>query len=175
MSWLSDAWDAGKTFIGDNKDWLKPVAAFGVDALKQTQSDDLNSQYIDYLRNRENQNYENAKAQADAYNQQLAASGAASSARAAAARQNESNRLAAAKKANKVTQDTYKKILAMYAPYKQTADALLPQMTKTYQDSLALQGDMLGFVQSPEQQAKLNAAGPAWNVNVPLPDYVKMK
>lgn len=175
MGWFDDV----TSFIGKNKDWLKPVVQTGLGALKQSNTDKTQQAYLDYLKQAENQNYQdtlnqinyyNASGQADA---QAAAAAAAS--RAAAARVTEAARQAAAKKANKTTQNTYKQLLALYAPYRQTADALLPQMTNTYQNSLGLQNALANFVNTPAQTAKLNASVPSWQVNVPLPDSVRIK
>lgn len=172
MGWF----DTVTGWIGDNKDWLKPVASIGTGILKQVNTNNTQDQYLDYLKQREDKNYQDSLAAINAYNTQLAASGnRGDGGRAAAARQNQASQMKAEKKGNKVSQDTYKKILEMYAPYKQTADTLLPQMTKTYQDSLGLQNSMLGFVKDPMQQAKLNGSIPAYNVNVPLPDSVRIK
>jgi len=198
MSWLSDGWDAVTGLFDSgtatdvasevvepvakggwftrNADWLKPVVGAGLNAWKQSQADDAQGQYLDYLRQREQANYDAYMQQANAYNAQLGQGGGGNNgAAAAAARATEANRMAASKKANRVSRKTYKKLLAMYAPYKQTADQLLPQMQQTYENSLGMQNSMLKYLNSPEQVAKLDAAGPAWNVNVPLPDSVRIK
>jgi len=175
MSWLGDAFG----WIKDNKDIIEPAATFGFGALQQVNKDNTESQYLDYLRQKEQQNFQDSSAAIDAYNQQAqAAAGAAqanAAARASAARATEANRQAAAKKANKVDKKTYKDILKMYAPYRQTANQLLPQMQQTYQNSLGLQNALAQYVNSPAQVAKLDAAVPAYNVNIPLPDYVRQK
>lgn len=179
MSWFEDI----GSWIGDNQDWLKPVVSVGVGALKQTNTDKAQSDYMNYLKQREQQNYQNSVDQINAYNSQLAAGGGGGSGRGgggnaaatAAARKNEKRSRKASKKANDALQDTYKQILGMYAPYKETADKLLPQMTQTYQNSLGMQNALARYVNSPAQVAKLDAAGPAWNINVPLPDSVRLK
>ena len=176
MSILSDLWDGAKTFYTDNKDVIKPIVGAGLGALNQSNADNTQSQYLQYLKQKELENYQNSVAGITAYNSQLGGgSGGGNGAGAAAASATERNRQAALKKANKKQQSMYKEILKMYAPYRQTADTLLPQMSQTYQNSLGLQNSLLSFVNSPAQVAKLNAAGPAWNVNVPLPDEVRLK
>lgn len=185
MTWFSDIAEGVGSFWSDNKDWIQPVVKAGVGALKQSNTDNSQSQYMQYLQEREKANYQKSVDEINAYNQMLMSGalggsgggggGGNSAASAAAARQTEANRRKAAKKANKYLQANYKDLLAMYQPYRQTADQLLPQMTKTYEDSLGLQKSMLGFVQSPQEVAKLNGSIPAWNVQVPLPDYVKGK
>lgn len=177
MSVLSDLWDTGKTFVKDNSDWLKPVVSTVTGALKQNQIDNTQSQYMDYLRQREQQNYQDSVAAINAYNAQLGQGNGnrGDGGAAAAARANQAAQMKAAKKANKVSQKTYKEILKIYEPYRQTADRLLPQMTQTYEGSLGLQNAMAQYIQRPEQVAKLDAAGPAWMINVPLPDAVRLK
>lgn len=185
MSILSDLYDGAKGFYNDYKDVIKPVVGAGLGALNQSNADNTQSQYLAYLKQKELENYQNSVNQITAYNSQLGASGGGGGRRSgggggngaavAAANATEKNRQAALKKANKLTQNTYKELLKMYAPYRQTADQLLPQMTQTYENSLGLQNSLASFVSSPAQVAKLNAAGPAWNVNVPLPDSVRLK
>lgn len=171
--WFSDIADTVGSFVGDNSSWLKPVVSIGMGALQQNQRDNTQQQYLDYLRQQEDQNYQDSVTGINAYNEQLAATQAAAASRAAAARQTEANRMKASKKANKVSQQTYKDILAMYKPYKDVADRLLPQKTQAYENSLGLQNSLLNYIQQPNQKAKLDAAGPAWSVNVPLPDYMR--
>lgn len=183
MSILSDLWDGAKGFYNDYKDVIKPVVGAGLGALNQSNSDNTQSQYLAYLKQKEQENYNNSVNQINAYNAQLGASGGGggrsggggNGAQVAAANATEKNRQAALKKANKLTQQTYKELLKMYQPYRETADKLLPQMTQTYENSLGLQAALGGFVSRPDQVAKLTAAGPAWNVNVPLPDSVRLK
>lgn len=183
MSILSDLYDGAKTFYNDYKDVIKPVVGAGLGALKQSQSDDTQSQYLNYLKQKELENYNNSVAGIQAYNAQLGASGGGggrsggggNGASVAAANATEKNRQKALKKANKEQQTMYKELLKMYQPYRDTADKLLPEMTQTYQNSLGLQNALATYVNSPAQVAKLDAAGPAWNVNVPLPDSVRIK
>ncbi|MBL0320548.1 MAG: hypothetical protein IPP74_14830 [Alphaproteobacteria bacterium] len=165
MSWISDVGG----WIGNNSDWIKPIVGAGLGAYKQSQTDNAQSQYLDYLRQREQQNYDNSVAQINAYNTQGAQAGSGGGGG------NDAARMAAAAKGQHAMDKTYKQLLAMYAPYRQTADRLLPQMTQTYENSLGLQNGLMQFLNSPSQVAKLNGSIPAYNVNVPLPDSVRMK
>lgn len=171
MGWFDDI----TGFVKDNKDWLTPVVKTGLGALQQNNVDNTQSQYLDYLRQREQQNFANSQAEINAYNAALAASGSGGGGGNGAARANEASRMAASKKANKAQQNMYKELLAMYAPYRQTADTLLPQMSQTYQNSLGMQNAMAQYLNSPAQVAKLNASVPSWQINVPLPDSVRLK
>lgn len=181
--WLSDLGSTVGTYYSNNKDWINPLVKVGVGALQQSNKDNSQSQYLDYLKEREKQNYQQSVDQINAYNAQLAAAGAGGgggggdggAAAAAAARATEANRRKAAKKANKSSQKTYKEMLAIYAPYRQTADVLLPQMTQTYQNSLGMQKSLADYLKSPAQMAKLDASIPAYNINIPLPDEVRLK
>ena len=173
---VSGAWD----FVKDN---AKPIASVAVGALGNLNKQNQESAYLDYLKEKEQQNYNDSVAAINAYNAQLAQSGGhagggpagPSAADVAAARQSEANRLKAAKRANKYSKNMYKDLLKMYEPYRKTADMLLPQMTQTYQNSLGMQNAMANYVASPAQVAKLDASVPAFNVNVPLPDSVRLK
>lgn len=171
--------DGISDFLGDNAGWLKPLVGTGLGALKQSNVDNTQKEYMDYLRQREDSNYANSVNDINAYNAQMAANYGASSANrraaAAAASANEANRQAAAGKANKVQQKMYKNLLAMYAPYRQTADQLLPQMTQTYEKSLGLQNSLAGLLGTPGEQAKFTGSIPAWQVKVPLPESIKGK
>jgi hypothetical protein len=170
----SGAWD----FVKEN---AKPIASVGVGLLGQLNANNSQSQYLDYLKEKEQQNYNDSLAAINAYNAQLGQAGGHGpsagnqAAEVAAMRQNEANRLKAAKRANKYSKNMYKNLLKMYEPYRQTADMLLPQMTQTYQNSLGLQNAMNAYVNSPAQVAKLDAPVPAYQVNVPLPDSVRLK
>lgn len=179
MSWLSDAWDSVSGFVSDNKDVVGGLLDTGISAFGQYNKDQSQSDYLNYLRERENQNYQNSLDSINYYNAQGAAAAgdknAMAAAMAAAMKAQEAARMAAAKKANRRLQKTYKEILKMYKPFRDTAMELLPLKTNAYKDSLGLQGNLLSFVNSPEQTAKLNASVPSWQVNVPLPDYVRLK
>jgi hypothetical protein len=173
MEWLADV----GSWITKNKDWLKPVAEVGFNAIGQSRNDSQNNAYLDYLRQQEDKNYQSSVDAINAYNAQgAAAAGArsrAAAANAAASRANQAAQQKAAKKAMKYEKNMYKKILEMYKPFADTATALLPEKTKTYRDSLGLQNQMLQFVNRPDQQALLTGSVPAWQTNIPLPDHLK--
>lgn len=175
MGWLDSAWD----FVKDN---AQPIASVATGAYNLYNKSNAQNEYLDYLKEAEAYN----ASQTNAYNDQLAQAGhvqqanlnalAANQAeQVAAMRANEANRLKASKRANKYSKTMYKKLLQMYEPYKKTADMLLPQMTQTYQNSLGMQNAMGQYVSSPQQVAKLDASVPAYQVNVPLPDSVRLK
>jgi hypothetical protein len=169
--------DSIGSFVSNNSSWLNPLANIGIGAIKQHNADNAQGAYLDYLRSREQQNYQDSVDQINAYNAAHAGGrpGSSNAASVGAARATEANRQHAAKKALNQTTKTYKDLLAMYAPYKQTADQLLPQMQHAYESSLGLQHSLADFVNRPDQQAKLNGSIPAYAVNVPLPDSVRIK
>lgn len=165
--------DIGLGGVGDwitgNSSWLKPVIGAGIGAVQQGQKDNLQSDYLNYLKQSEDQNFANSQAQIDFYNQQLAAKGAAAAAKRNAAIQTEANRQAAARKANQSLQKTYKQVLQMYQPYVDTATKLLPEKTASYEQALNLQNALGKFVNSPSQVARLNGGStPAYMIDVPL-------
>lgn len=177
MTWLGDLVSGAGEFYSDNKDWIKPLVGAGVGAYQQSQKDRARSQYVDYLREKENQNYQSALNDINAYNAQLAASGSGggggggSGAAAAAA---EANKLAAESRANRSLQRNYKDILKMYQPFTEAANRLLPQKTQSYENSLALQNSLAQLVSSPENVAKFNASIPSYQVGVPVPNEIKL-
>jgi hypothetical protein len=170
MSWLSDAWDGISGFVKENKDWIQPVAKVGMGALNQQNIDNTQDTYAQYLREKEMRNYENYVQQAQLYNAGLGQGGGGGGGGG-----NNAAQMGASKKANRKMQQTYRKILAMYKPYKDAADALLPGMMQSYQSGLGLMGDMTNIVKDPKQMAKLNGSIPAYQVNVPLPESVRIK
>ena len=172
MSWLSDAWDGVKGFVTDNKDWLQPAAKVITGALNQKNVDNTQDLYTQYLREKEMRNYQDYVAQAQAYNAGLGQGGGG---RSGGGGGNNAAAMAASKKANRKMQQTYRKLLAMYKPYKDAADTLLPGMMQSYQSGLGLMGDMTNIVKDPVQMAKLNGSIPAYKVNVPLPESVRIK
>lgn len=179
----SSWWDTAYDWLGNN--W-QGVASAGLGAYNVYNKTKAENAYNDYLKQAEQVNAD----QTNAYNNWQAQQGQAEygtqsanaammaanqAAQVAAMQQNEANRLKASKRANKYSKTLYKKLLKMYEPYKKTADMLLPQMTQTYQNSLGLQNAMGQYVQSPQQLAKLDASVPAYNINIPLPDSVRIK
>lgn len=190
MGW-GDILSGVSEFWGNNKDWIQPLVKVGVGALKQSNTDNSQAEYLDYLKAQETANYQKKVDEINAYNAQLLATAAAgggggsgggggagaanAAAAAAAARQTEKNRQKAAKKANNFLQQNYKELLAMYSPYKDTAAQLLPQMTQTYERSMGLQNSLASYLSNPAQMQKLDASIPAYQVKVPVPDSVRIK
>lgn len=168
MSWLSEAWDGVSGFVKDNKDWLQPAAKVVTGALSQKNIDNTQDTYAQYLREKEMRNYQDYITQAQTYNAGLGQGGGGGGSNNAA-------QMGASKKANRKMQQTYRKLLAMYKPYKDAADTLLPGMMQSYQGGLNLMGSMSDIVKDPAQMAKLNGSIPAYQVNVPLPDSVRIK
>lgn len=172
-SWWSDLVSGVGNFYSKNKDWINPVIETGYGAFQQSQNDDYQSQYLDYLRGQEDKNYQSTVDQINAYNSQLG--GGSGAGMAAAHAQNEEARLAAMAAGDASLQKTYKQILKMYKPYRKAAKELLPQKMKTYQDSLGLQASLLDIINRPDQVAKLTDNTPAYEIMVPLPDEVLLK
>ena len=164
MSW----WDPITSFIGENKGWLEPVVSTGVELAKYGNNQSSRSQYLDYLRKKEQENY--ARALADTQNLNSQAEGSR-----AAAMATESNRVAAAAKANEFLQNSYKDLLKMYGPSIKTANNLMPKMSQAYQQGLGLQRALASYVSSPEQMAKLSGSVPAYAISIPLPDSVRLR
>lgn len=172
----SSWWDSGIDWLGDNWQEVAGAAAGAYGIYNKTKAQNA---YNDYLKQAEQDKADQTNAfndwqYANAQNEHAASAGN-SAAQMAAMQQNEANRLKAALRASKYSKTMYKKLLKMYEPYRKTAAMLLPQMTQTYQNSLGLQNAMGQYVQSPQQMAKLDAPVAAYNVNIPLPDSVRLK
>lgn len=174
---MSGILDSIGGFIDGNKSWLKPVLSLGSNLYKKNQSSNNMSDYIQLMKQQEDQNFANDQAYnsaAQAYNAQVAgASNANRAAAASAAAANQANALAASNKANKQMNKVYDKNKKIYEPYKDTAAALLPQMTKAYTDSLSGYNMLNAYLNTPEQLAKLNSSKPQWATGAPTPRWAK--
>lgn len=178
MSTLSDIFDGVGSFVSDNSGWIKPIVGAGLGYLQGSTNNSYASSYADALEKQNQANYANYLSNLDAYNKyQTAASSASAANRAAAASARAANdkaSMAAAKKALKYETKAKKEAFARYQPYVDAANSLLPKRT-----ALAGQGlDLLSTLgqQLAGQTGKLSGSnGPAWTINVPVPEYLKRK
>ena len=176
MSWLSSVGG----WLSKNSDWLKPVTQAGAglyDAYSQNRAAD---DYFGSLRAAERNNYDQKRAEYDAYlkytqdmgayqQQQSAASAANAAARAAAAAATERNRQGALKKAKKEETKIHNEAQGYLRPYHDTGMRLLPQVEQAYSGALANAGLLSSYLFSPEAMAQLRPGGPAYTIQVPLP------
>lgn len=144
-----------------------------------------NDALVNAYKAREQQNFNDQKAQYDYINnvynpavQAYQASSAAAArnaagARAAAARQTEENRLRAGKKGMKTEQKYYEQALGNIQPWIDTGHQLLPEQAKTYGNALSGLQLAQAYLQSPAYMAKFNQSVPAYSIDIPLPDYLK--
>jgi len=175
----SSWWDTGINWVSDNWDTIAKGVGVASGAYGIYNETKARNAHNEYLREVERARAEQINAENDYLTKVAEADRLAqvnnSAAQTGAMHMNEANRLKAALRASKYSKNTYRKILKMYEPYRKTAEMLLPQMTQTYQNSLGLQNAMGAYVQNPTQMAKLNAETPAYQVNIPLPDSVRIK
>lgn len=172
-SWL----DSVGSFFTGNKGWLEPVVNLGLGAYQtatQNQSrDDLSSM----LRERERANYDQQKANYDAYvnwaQGAYGANQAASASRAAAAQRTEAARQQAMKKGMKAQGKKYDEAMGYMQPWRESATRLLPQAEATYSNSLGGINGLQALLQSPAFMNRMSASTPAYAVNLGLPDYLK--
>lgn len=159
------------------------VAGLG-DAYSAYNAGNSRNQYADAVRNYIQQDYNDQKAQYEydqQYNQQVAAASAANRAaarqaavaRAAAAVQTEANRQAAAKKAKKHMDSTYKNVQGLLKPSVDIYNALMPQMQNTYSGAANTVDLMRAYLMSPQQQAQMNLPVSASQVGMALPKYMQ--
>lgn len=172
MGW----WDDVTGFLSNNKGIINSVATLGSGFYNNTQKDNSRQDYINYLKQQEQANYDNFVANANAANANSAANARASAANAnarnAAAAATEKNAQAAAAKANKASQKGYAAALGLFAPYIEAGKKIVPAKTETYLDSLKRMSMLGQYLDSPEQKANANASIPSWEVPVQLPDYM---
>lgn len=173
---LFDIFDKVGDFLGKNKSWLKPVTRLGSNLLGANQESGNQQNYLDSLRAAEQRNYDEAKAQYD-YNNEIgmanaASRNAASASSAAASRATEANRMGAAKKSFKAEKKGLQEIKDLYKPFSDTDARILPGMEAAYNQGLGNLSGASKFFSSPEQFAKINGSMPAYNIKIPLPDYL---
>lgn len=170
---LSDVLNIGKTALGVYQGY------------KQNSNDNrAYGQITDYYRQRAEKEYDNLVANAEAqnqYNQAMsgyraraaAAANAAARARASAAQQEMKNQMAAKKKGMKEQQKYYDTALSYLTPYRQAGEAVLPDVTNTYKNSLGGMNLLYQYLTAPGALAKLNQGRAAHTVSIPIPDYLK--
>ncbi len=163
-------------WFSSNADWLKPVTSL-VSGVGTAYNESKNQQdYLNLLRQQEQQNYDTSKANYDSYAAWAATQGGGGGdggAGAAAAAANDKNKQKAAKKANKVQQKGFGKIQELWDPYVATGKELLPIMSNAYKGGAGNLETMNAKFKTPEFQASTNQSIPSWMVDVPLPDHMK--
>lgn len=166
--------------FGSDSSWptlIKTGLDIGGNLYDSYNKSSTSNDYINSLRASEDRQF----ADTNAYNSALAAwqqqqAGAAASARAAsaaAAGATDKNRQAAAKKAQAYLDKVYKRTMDMYAPFKDTATRLLPQMEKSYSTGIDTSNMLSAYLQNPQNMALLNGSTSAAASGPMLPDYLR--
>lgn len=169
---------------------IEPAIGFGAGILQSNAKSGTMDSYYNFLKSQEDQKYQKGLANYQAYQDYLnqgqaasasasAASRAASAARskmaaayAAAQRQEQANAQKAAKKANRTEQRGYATARSYYDPYITAGNEILPEMTNTYKNALSTMNMFNGYLTSPAGMAALNQSIPAYQTNIPVPDYL---
>lgn len=176
---ISDIFSGVGDFFSDNSSWLKPVAQAGLDIYKQYQKQEANDKIADIYRQREQNNYNNYMADVAAYNQQVAQQQAAANAARASAQAaraaTEANRQAAAKKANDVVQKNYKQMIKLMKPYQVATSSLIDPAQKNMTGGFDTMSKLNAILMGADNMALLNNSGPAYAIDIPLPDYLTKK
>lgn len=166
-------------FVDNNSSWLKPVAQAGLDLYKQYQKQSANDKISDIYRQREQNNYNNYLAEVEAYNQQVqqqqAAANAARASAQAARAATEKNRQAAASKANDVVQKNYKQMIKLMKPYQKATSALIVPSQENMEGGFDIMSKLNSILSGSENMALLKNSGPAYAIDIPLPDYLLKK
>ena len=179
MDWGSLANYGSQSFdwLDRNQGWLKPVVATGMNTLSDRSQNRATNQYLNVLRDAQQQDFANQKANYDAYTQWLSQSQAAananrsaSNARAAA---NERARLAGVRQAIDQTKKTYANMDEYTAPFADMGLRVRPQIEAAYTNALKNLGGLTNQVMAPDVMAKSwNQSKPIWEMSAPLPQWV---
>jgi len=162
------------------------VLDFGSQIFREWNKGRTADRYRDAISQAEDQNYQDYLNQynywKDYTNQAYGISSAnaaaaqqAAAARAAAARQEYANQQGALRKAMRRSNKGYNTALGMTKPFQDVAMQLLPQMSNLYQSGLGNAQNAINSVFGASSMANLAPAQPAWNQNVPLPDYLNWR
>lgn len=172
---LSGVGDLGKSLIGgykDNKDWLNPVIG-GIGNYMQGNS--VNSgmdSYRNLLANSITNDYNNQKANRDAYLAWLQGNAASSAANraaaAAAANATDANRRKALAKAQKTLNAGYADARGVLQPYVNAGLSTLPLATGAYASGIGGLGSLLSAYMS-GGISKPNPAASIYDMNLPVP------
>lgn len=174
---LGGLFDGASDWFGRNKKWLEPVVSTGFNLYTNSRQNNASKGYADLLARAQQEDYNNQKANYDAYTQWLqqsnandAANRAASNARAAA---NEKARLAGVAKAKDQLGKTYKKMSPYIDPYADMGLRVRPEIENTYMGALKALSNLTQQNMTPEAMKQWNQSKPAWEINAPLPDWMK--
>lgn len=175
MSILSDVWDG---ITGAVSDIPKGIVGIGANLYNGYDQRQRQNDLVNAYREREAQNYANSKAEYDYYmNEYLpqyqAAQAASSAAAAAAANANDAARRKAAKKGMKIEKKFFDEAKGNIQPYIDTGHRLLPSVEKTYGNALSGMQLMQGYMNNPQYMQTMNQSRPAYQTNIPLPNWVK--
>lgn len=156
-------------------DYLPEILLGGSALYGAYESDKNRDRYVDQARANEDRNYADSKANYDAYLSYLNGVGggvaANNAAYAGAHAKQEQGRLGALGKGIKKYEKAHKQGMGMLRPYVQAGHMLLPKATKTYGNALDTMNLMNAYLSSPEKMVP--KGGPAYQVNIPIPDYLK--
>jgi hypothetical protein len=178
MSWFSDGLDfignqfsSGSNigssigdFINNNQGLIKGARqAYGMYDAYNNRSDTRN-QLLNYYQQMDEAN----RQYYDQYNQWNMQNAASQS---AAARANEAARVAAAQRAMGMQKETLKQVEKDLAPYRKSAQKLLPAMTKDYQKFLKSTGLLNAYLTPAVMQNMQAGVRPAWSYETPVAAY----
>lgn len=158
-------------------DYIAPILS-GLGGFYQASQQNAGSQGgFDQMKANEDRRYADYIAERKYYDQYVTAQyeqeQAAKAAGAAAASKNAAAKMAAQGNAfNAYTKDN-KQIQNLWNPYAETGRRLLPQMEQTYGNSLQSMNLLNSYMNTPQYQQQTNQQTPAYEVNIPLPDYLK--
>ena len=160
-------------FLSGNSSWLKPLAQVGMTAYNTHEKNQQAQGYINFLRDQENQNYQNYTNNRDAYLQWYQQNHAGGGGRGRGGGSNNAAALAAQKKAMEREQQGFADARKTLQPWYDVGVRLLPNQAETYGNSLNALNMLYAYQTTPQMVSQMNQSRPAWQVDVPLPEHLK--
>ena len=172
MTFFDDVFDVVGDVVGGASDFVKDnpaLVSVGAGLYDAYQGNQQNQNVIDLYKDAEQQNYNQSKANYDAYNQwaqgEAARRRADAAARAGAARENERRRLAAAAEAQGQMDRTRRRTLGVLRPYRRAAKQILPGQIEARLAGQDMAGELADKIRNPQ------LARPQ-DILIPIPDYL---
>lgn len=148
--------------VGNFLSDISPLLEIGGGIYGISQKHKAQQEQIDAERRAAREDYDNAKAAAEAYNAQLGQGGGGGGG---------GRKAAAIREAIAYQQQMGKKAAAQLDPWINVGKRLMPQVENTYRGSLNGMDALLSYLSSPEQMKKLD--GRPETVKIKLPEYMR--
>jgi hypothetical protein len=167
-------------FLGRNREWIRPVVGTTFDLYSSSRQGRQANNYADMVRREEQRAYDDYLRNYGAYTDYLGqvrnAQAANLAARNNAAAANERARLQGVKESKKIWNDRLGQAEDALSPYMQMGLDVMPAVKETYLGGLKNLGTLSNHLFNPQTfNASVAQSTPAFNVNLPVPDYMRMR